>query len=162
VSVSTSFLGAHALPPEAAGDKDAFIDLVCARNAACDGRGRAGRRRRRVLRRHRFSGTDGRVFDKARALGLPVKLHADQLVQPAWSHSRPVTARCRPIISSIRTKGAAAMAKAGTVAVMLPGAYLFHPRDQKPPIELFRMHGVPMARGDRLQSRHIAADLAAA
>ena len=147
VSVKTSFLGAHALPPEAAGDKDAFIakvaneilPAIAAENLAdavdgfCEGIA--------------FSPEQiSRVFDKARALGLPVKLHADQLSNLGGA---ALAARCGALsadhLEYTDADGAAAMAKAGTVAVILPGAYYFIRETKKPPIQLFRDAGVTMA-----------------
>ncbi|WP_442578113.1 imidazolonepropionase [Mesorhizobium sp. ASY16-5R] len=147
VTIRTSFLGAHALPPEAAGDKDAFIGKVAdeilpaiaAENLAdavdgfCEGIA--------------FSPEQiSRVFDKATALGLPVKLHADQLSNLGGT---ALAARYGALsadhLEYTDQDGAAAMAKAGTVAVILPGAYYFIRETKKPPIQLFRDAGVKMA-----------------
>ncbi|RVC59319.1 MAG: imidazolonepropionase [Mesorhizobium sp.] len=147
VTVRTTCLAAHALPPEARGDKDAFIDLVAkdilpavaAENLAdaidgfCEGIA--------------FSPEQmARVFDKARALGLPVKLHADQLSN---LHGAALAARYGALsadhLEYTDDEGAAAMARAGTVATILPGAYYFIRETKKPPVELFRRHGVKMA-----------------
>jgi imidazolonepropionase len=147
VTVRTTFLGAHALPPEAKGDKDAFIDLVAetilpavaaekladAVDGFCEGIA--------------FSPEQiARVFDKAKALGLPVKLHADQLsnLQGAALAAR-YGALSADHLEYTDEAGAAAMAKAGTVATILPGAYYFIRETKKPPVELFRRHGVKMA-----------------
>lgn len=147
VTVRATFLGAHALPPEAKGDKDAFVDLVAntilpaiaaegladAVDGFCEGIA--------------FSPEQiARVFDKARALGLPVKLHADQLSN---LHGAELAARYGALsadhLEYTDDAGAAAMAKAGTVATILPGAYYFIRETKKPPIGLFRQHGVKMA-----------------
>src|SRR4051812_14631282 len=147
VTVRTTFLGAHALPPEAKGDKDAFVDLVAntilptiaaekladAVDGFCEGIA--------------FSPEQiARVFDKAAALGLPVKLHADQLSN---LHGAELAARYGALsadhLEYTDEAGAAAMAKAGTVATILPGAYYFIRETRKPPIGLFRQHGVKMA-----------------
>ncbi|CAN7450541.1 imidazolonepropionase [Mesorhizobium caraganae] len=147
VTVRTTFLGAHALPPEAKGDKDAFVDLVAntilpaiaaegladAVDGFCEGIA--------------FSpGQIAHVFDKARALGLPVKLHADQLSN---LHGAELAARYGALsadhLEYTDEAGAVAMAKAGTVATILPGAYYFIRETKKPPIGLFRQHGVKMA-----------------
>ncbi|MER8420677.1 imidazolonepropionase [Mesorhizobium sp. M1329] len=147
VTVRTTFLGAHALPPEAKGDKDAFIDLVAKQilpAVAAEGLANA---------------VDGfcegiafwpeqiaRVFDAAKAAGLPVKLHADQLSN---LHGAQLAARYDALsadhLEYTDEAGAAAMAKAGTVATILPGAYYFIRETKKPPIALFRQHGVRMA-----------------
>ncbi|BCH17405.1 imidazolonepropionase [Mesorhizobium sp. L-2-11] len=147
VTVTTSFLGAHALPPEAQGDKDAFIDLVAneilpavaaegladAVDGFCEGIA--------------FSPDQiSRVFDAAKSAGLPVKLHADQLSN---LHGAELAARYGALsadhLEYTDEAGAAAMARAGTVATILPGAYYFIRETKKPPIGLFRQHGVRMA-----------------
>ena len=147
VTVRTTCLAAHALPPEAKGDKDAFIDLVAneivpavaaegladAIDGFCEGIA--------------FSPEQmARVFDKAKALGLPVKLHADQLSN---LHGAELAARYGALsadhLEYTDEAGAAAMARAGTVATILPGAYYFIRETRKPPVELFRRHGVKMA-----------------
>ncbi|RUV49483.1 MAG: imidazolonepropionase [Mesorhizobium sp.] len=147
VTIRTSFLGAHALPPEAKGDKDAFIDLVAkeilpavaaegladAVDGFCEGIA--------------FSPEQiSRVFDAAKPLNLPVKLHADQLSN---LHGAELAARYGALsadhLEYTDEAGAAAMARAGTVATILPGAYYFIRETKKPPIGLFRQHGVKMA-----------------
>lgn len=147
VTVRTTFLGAHALPPEANGDKDAYIDLVAkqmlpviaaegladAVDGFCEGIA--------------FSPEQmARVFDAARAHGLPVKLHADQLSN---LHGAALAARYNGLsadhLEYTDEDGAAAMAKAGTVAVILPGAFYFIRETKKPPLDLFRRHGTKMA-----------------
>lgn len=147
VTVRTTFLGAHALPPEMNGDKTAYIDKVVgemlpavaaegladAVDGFCEGIA--------------FSPEDmAPVFDAARALGLPVKLHADQLSN---LHGAALAARYGALsadhLEYTDDAGAAAMAKAGTVAVILPGAFYFIRETKKPPVALFRRHGVKMA-----------------
>ena len=147
VTVRTSFLGAHAPPPEAEGDKDGYIARVAdemlpaiaalgladAVDGFCEGIA--------------FSPDQiARVFDAAKALGLPVKLHADQLSN---LHGAALAARYRALsadhLEYTDEGGAAAMAEAGTVAVILPGAFYFIRETKKPPIEFFRRHGVGMA-----------------
>jgi imidazolonepropionase len=147
VTVRTSFLGAHALPPEANGDKHAYIDLVVgamlpsiaaegladAVDGFCEGIA--------------FSPEEiALVFDAARAAGLPVKLHADQLSN---LHGAALAARYGALsadhLEYADDAGVEAMAKAGTVAVILPGAFYFIRETKKPPVGLFRRHGVPIA-----------------
>jgi imidazolonepropionase len=147
VDVVTTFLGAHALPPEAGGDKDRYIDLVCnemipavatagladAVDAFCEGIA--------------FSPEQtARVFDAARAAGLPVKLHADQLSNLSGA---ALAARYGALsadhLEHTDEAGAVAMAKAGTVAVLLPGAFYFIRETKVPPVALFRQHKVPIA-----------------
>ncbi|MES0031352.1 imidazolonepropionase [Mesorhizobium sp. M0040] len=147
VTVRTTFLGAHALPPEAKGDKDAFIDLVAKQILPA------------VAAEGLADAVDGfcegiafwpeqiaRVFDAAKAAGLPVKLHADQLSN---LHGAELAARYGALsadhLEYTDEAGAAAMAKAGTLATILPGAYYFIRETKKPPIALFRQHGVRMA-----------------
>ena len=147
VAVSATFLGAHALPPEYAGRADDYITLVCeqmlpalaaeglvdAVDAFCE---RIG-----------FSAAQTeRVFKAAQALGLPVKLHAEQLsdqggaalvaAYQGWSADH---------LEHLSASGIAAMAAHGTVAVLLPGAYYFLRDTQPPPVAALRAAGVPMA-----------------
>jgi imidazolonepropionase len=147
VTVRTTFLGAHALPPEANGDKDAYIDLV------------AGPMLDRIAAEGLADAVDGfcegiafstaqitRVFDAARAKGLPVKLHADQLSNLGGAAlAAHYGALSADHLEYTDDAGAAAMAAAGTVAVILPGAFYFIRETKKPPVELFRRHGVRMA-----------------
>lgn len=147
VTIRTTCLAAHALPPEMNGNKDAYIAKVAdeilpaiaaealadAVDGFCEGIA--------------FSPEQmTRVFDKARELGLPVKLHADQLSN---LHGAALAASYGALsadhLEFTDEDGAAAMAKAGTVAVMLPGAFYFIRETKKPPIELFRRDGVKMA-----------------
>ncbi|MDQ0394604.1 imidazolonepropionase [Labrys monachus] len=147
VGVVTSFLGAHALPVEAHGDKEAYIDLLCremlpaiaaegladAVDGFCEGIA--------------FSPAQiARVFAAAKEAGLPVKLHADQLsnlhgAKLAADHG----ALSADHLEYTDEEGAAAMAAAGTVAVVLPGAFYFLRETQRPPIDAFRRHGVALA-----------------
>ncbi|TJV41867.1 MAG: imidazolonepropionase [Mesorhizobium sp.] len=147
VTIRTTCLAAHALPPEAEGDKDAFIDLVARQIVPA------------VVAEGLADAVDGfcegiafspeqmaRVFDAAKALGLPVKLHADQLSN---LHGAELAARYGALsadhLEYTDEAGGAAMAKAGTVATILPGAYYFIRETKKPPVDLFRRHGVKMA-----------------
>lgn len=147
VTVRTSFLGAHALPPEADGDSQAYIDLVAdvmVPAVAADGLADAVDG---FCEGIAFSpGQMARVFDAARSAGLPVKLHADQLSN---LHGAELAARYGALsadhLEYTDDAGAGAMAGAGTVAVILPGAFYFIRETKKPPIDLFRRHGVRMA-----------------
>ena len=147
VAIRTSFLGAHALPPEANGDKDRYIDLVC--NAMLPAVAKAGLADAvdAFMEDIAFSGEQtARVLAAARALGVPVKLHADQLSNLGGAAlAAKFSALSADHLEHTDEAGAAAMAKAGTVAVVLPGAFYFIRETQKPPVELFRKHGVPMA-----------------
>ena len=147
VTVRTTFLGAHALPPEAAGDKDAYIqrvarDMLPAIAAAgladavdgfCEGIA--------------FSPEQiATVFQAAQNLGLPIKLHADQLSNLGGAAlAASFGALSVDHLEYTDKAGAIAMAGAGSVAVILPGAYYFIRETKKPPIDLFRGYGVKMA-----------------
>ncbi len=147
VGVVTSFLGAHAMPPEAKGDKDAYIDgvirdtlpaiaeqkLADAVDAFCEGIA--------------FSPEQtARLFDAAKTYGLPVKLHADQLSN---LHGAKLAADYGALsadhLEHTDEDGVIALTKAGTVAVVLPGAYYTLRETQAPPIALFRKHGTHLA-----------------
>jgi len=147
IDVRTSFLGLHALPPEYAGRRDDYVSLVCdimlpslaaedlvdAVDAFCEGIG--------------FSAEETeRLFAKAAALGLPVKLHAEQLSDLGGA---ALVARYRGLSADhlewTSDDGVRAMAEAGTVAVLLPGAYYALRDTRPPPIDAFRRHNVAMA-----------------
>jgi imidazolonepropionase len=145
--VRTTFLGAHALPPEYKGRADEYVALVCdemlpavaeagladAVDAFCEGIG--------------FSPAQAaRVFERAAALGLPVKLHADQLSDLGGA---ALAARFGALsadhLEYTNEAGVRAMAAAGTVAVLLPGAFYFLRETKLPPLQLLRDHRVPIA-----------------
>lgn len=147
IDVVTSFLGAHALPPEFAGDPDAYIDLICAEwlpevarlgladavDAFCEGIG--------------FSAAQTqRVFEAASRLGLPVKLHAEQLSNLGGAAlAAGQGALSADHLEFLDDAGVQAMARAGTIATLLPGAYYFTRETRLPPIEALRTAGVPIA-----------------
>ena len=147
VNVRTTFLGAHALPPEYAGEPDSYINFVC--NDALPAVVAAGL----ADAVDAFCETIGfdaaqtaRVFDAARAHGLPVKLHADQLSDGGGAAlAAKYGGLSADHLEYTSEAGAAAMAAAGTVAVVLPGAFYFLGETQQPPIAAFRKHGVPIA-----------------
>jgi imidazolonepropionase len=147
VAVRTSFLGAHALPPEAEGDKDRYIDLVCKEMLPAVARAGLADAVDAFMEGIAFSREQtARVFAAARTLGLPVKLHADQLSNLGGAMlAAEFSALSADHLEHTDAAGVAAMAKAGTVAVLLPGAFYFIRETQKPPVELFRDHGVSMA-----------------
>lgn len=147
VSIATTFLGAHAVPPEFRGRADDYVAQVCdamipaiategladAVDAFCEGIG--------------FSpGQVRRVFEAARRHGLRVKLHADQLsnLQGA-ALAAEFGALSADHIEHADEAGVVAMAKARTVAVLLPGAFQYLRETKVPPVDLLRRHGVPMA-----------------
>lgn len=147
IDVKTTFLGAHALPPEANGDKDAYIANVIDEMLPSIARDRLADAVDAFCEGIAFSPAHtARVFEAAQRLGLPVKLHADQLsnLGGAALAARYGALSADHVEYSDET-GAAALAKAGTVAVILPGAFYFIRETQKPPVDLFRKHGVCMA-----------------
>ena len=147
VSIRTTFLGAHALPPEADGDKDRYIDLVCSEMLPAVAQAGLADAVDAFMEGIAFSGDQtARVFRAATALGLPVKLHADQLSNLGGAAlASEFSALSADHLEHTDHAGVAAMARAGTVAVLLPGAFYFIRETTKPPVELFRAHGVNMA-----------------
>ncbi|MDZ4863087.1 MAG: imidazolonepropionase [Gemmatimonadota bacterium] len=146
VHVRATCLAAHALPPEFANRADAYIDAVCgwlpvlhaeglmdAVDAFCE--------------RIAFSPAQTRrVFDAAQALGLPVKLHAEQLSdQGGAALAAGFQALSCDHLEYLSPAGVKAMAQAGTVAVLLPGAFYFLRETQRPPVRALRDAGVPIA-----------------
>ncbi|MFN7782630.1 MAG: imidazolonepropionase [Lysobacterales bacterium] len=147
ISVRTTLLAAHALPPEYAGRADDYIQHVCtailpaahseglvdAVDAFCEGIGFSPEQTRRV-------------FDAATALGLPVKLHADQLSNLGGAALvADYNGLSADHIEFTDEAAVARMAERGTVAVLLPGAFLCLRETQLPPIDALRRHRVPMA-----------------
>ncbi len=147
IEVKTSFLGAHAVPAEYAGRADAYIEDVCIptlRVAHTEGL---------------IDAVDGfcegiafdtkqiaRIFTVAKELGLPVKLHAEQLSNIGGTQlAAQYGALSADHVEYATDADAKALATAGTVAVVLPGAYYTLRETQAPPIQAFRNHGVPMA-----------------
>jgi imidazolonepropionase len=147
VNIRTTFLGAHALPPEFAGDPDGYIELICTQmiptvaaegladavDAFCEGIGFTPAQIRQV-------------FEAARAHGLPVKLHAEQLSnQHGAALAAEFDACSADHLEHLDEAGVAAMARAGTVATLLPGAYYFVRETKPPPVADLRQASVPMA-----------------
>ncbi len=147
VRVRTSFLGAHAVPPEFKGQADKYIDDVCIPTllaARAEGL---------------IDAVDGfcegiafdpiqiaRVFDVAKSSGIPVKLHAEQLSNLGGAKlAASYNALSADHIEYLDEDGVVAMAEAGTVAVLLPGAFYTLHETQLPPIDLLRRHNVPMS-----------------
>ncbi|MGX9425531.1 MULTISPECIES: imidazolonepropionase [Bradyrhizobium] len=147
IAVRTSFLGAHALPPEASGDKDRYIDLVCQEMLPAVAEAGLADAVDAFMEGIAFSRDQtARVFEAAKALGLPIKLHADQLSNLGGaSLAAEYSALSADHLEHTDEAGAQEMAAAGTVAVLLPGAFYFIRETTKPPVELFRAHGVKMA-----------------
>ncbi len=147
VRVRTSFLGAHAVPPEFKGQADKYIDDVCIPT---------------LLAAHTerlIDAVDGfcegiafdpiqiaRVFDVAKSSGIPVKLHAEQLSNLGGAKlAASYNALSADHIEYLDEEGVVAMAEAGTVAVLLPGAFYTLHETQLPPIDLLRRHNVPVS-----------------
>jgi imidazolonepropionase len=147
VTVKTTFLGAHALPPEAGGDKDGYIDLVCREMLPAVAKAGLADAVDAFMEGIAFSKDQtARVFAAAKALGLPVKLHADQLSNLGGAAlAAEFAALSADHLEHTDGAGVAAMARARTLAVLLPGAFYFIRETQKPPVDLFRAHGVNMA-----------------
>src|SRR5712671_4020082 len=147
VTIRTTFLGAHALPAEADGDKDRYIDLVCREMLPAVAQAGLADAVDGFMEGIAFSGDQtARVFRVAKALGLPVKLHADQLSNLGGAAlASEFSALSADHLEHTDHAGVAAMARADTVAVLLPGAFYFIRETTKPPVELFRTHGVNMA-----------------
>ena len=147
ISVRTSFLGLHALPPEYRDQRDAYVSLVCdtmlpalaaeglvdAVDAFCESIGFSREETRRL-------------FERAKQLGLPVKLHAEQLSDlDGAALVAEYGGLSADHLEHLGEAGIRAMAVAGTVAVLLPGAFYALRETKRPPIDLLRQHGVPMA-----------------
>jgi imidazolonepropionase len=147
VTILTTFLGAHALPPEADGDKDRYIDLVCREMLPAVAQAGLTDAVDAFMEGIAFSGEQtARVFRAAKAFGLPVKLHADQLSNLGGAAlASQFSALSADHLEHTDEAGIAAMARAHTVAVLLPGAFYFIRETTRPSIELFRAHGVNMA-----------------
>ena len=147
ISVTTTFLGAHALPPEADGDKDVYIARLCAQMLPAIAAKGLADAVDAFMEGIAFSGAQtARVFEVAKRLGLPVKLHADQLSNLGGATlAARYSALSADHLEHTDEAGAATMAKSQTVAVLLPGAYYFIRETQKPPVDLFRRHGVRIA-----------------
>jgi imidazolonepropionase len=147
VTVRTTFLGAHALPPEFAGRPDAYIDEVCERMLPALADEGLVDAVDVFCERIGFSlAQSERVFEAAARRHLPVKMHAEQLSN---SGGTALAARYGALsadhLEFLDEAGVAAMKAAGTVAVLLPGAYYFIRETQLPPLDLLRRHGVPIA-----------------
>jgi imidazolonepropionase len=147
VDVVTSFLGAHALPPEYRNDRAGYLRLVC--DLALPAIARAGLADAVDAFCETIAFTVEeveRVFKRAGELGLPVKLHAEQLSNLG---AAKMAARHGALsvdhLEYLDDDGVTALAAAGTVAVLLPGAYYYLRETKVPPVAALRAHGVPMA-----------------
>lgn len=146
VSVRTTFLGAHALPPEFQGRADEYIDEVCLMMRELQAQGLVDAVDAFCESIAFSAAQTRRVFEQARALRLPVKLHAEQLSDSGGAQlAASFGALSCDHLEWVGEAGVEAMARAGTVAVLLPGAFYFLRETRVPPVPLLRRHGVPMA-----------------
>ena len=147
ITVRTTYLGAHVVPSEYAGRRDAYLALVCDEMLP------------RIAREHLADAVDvfcdtiaytpretERILEAARAAGLAVKVHADQIADTgAATLAARFGALSADHVEHTSEAGVAAMAQSGTVAVLLPGAYYYLRETTLPPIDALRAHGVPIA-----------------
>jgi imidazolonepropionase len=147
VDVVTSYLGAHALPPEFKDDRAAYLDLVCNEVMPAVAKARLADAVDAFCEGIAFSAAETRrVFEAAKALGLPVKLHAEQLSNLGGSAlAAEFGALSVDHIEYLDHAGVDAIAASGTVAVLLPGAYYYLRETQAPPVAALRKAGVPIA-----------------
>ena len=146
VDVRTTFLGAHAVPHEFAGRTDDYLNAVLQMLPVLHAEGLVDAVDGFCERIAFSTAQMERVFAAAKTLGLPVKLHAEQLSD---SGGAQLAARYGALscdhLEWLSPVGAQAMAAAGTVAVLLPGAFYFLRETKMPPIALLRQHGIPIA-----------------
>jgi imidazolonepropionase len=146
VDIRTTFLGAHALPPEFAGRADDYIAEVVRMLPLLQGQGLVDAVDAFCEHIAFTTAQTGRVFEAARKLGLPVKLHAEQLSDMDGARlAAGFGALSCDHLEWLSEIGAEAMARANSVAVLLPGAFYFLRETRVPPIELLRQHGIPIA-----------------
>ena len=159
LSVTTTYLGAHAVPPEHAGNARGYVDRLCTELIPAVAASKLADAFDAYCEQMAFTAAlVARTFVAARAHGLPVKLHADQLSN---MHGAALAAQHGALsadhLEYTDADGVAAMAAAGTVAVLLPGAYYFLRERQRPPVETCCARRSADGGGDRLQSGHLAA-----
>ncbi len=147
IRVKTSFLGAHAIPPEFAGKAEAYIDFVCEEVLPAVHEEKLADAVDGFCENIAFSPKQiSRVFDTASALGLPLKLHAEQLSNLGGTAlAANYGALSADHLEYLDEAGIRAMAKSGTVAVVLPGAFYTLRETQFPPLKALRQAGVPLA-----------------
>lgn len=146
VDVKTTFLGAHAIPPEYKDNSDGYVDLIINKMLPA------------VIAENLADAVDvfceniafnleqtERVLSAAKAAGLEIKLHAEQLTNMGGSAlAARLGAKSVDHIEYLDEAGVKALSESGTCAVLLPGAFYFLRETQKPPIDLLRQYGVPM------------------
>ena len=146
LTVRTTYLGAHALPPEFDGRQDEYVDAVCAWLPELKRQGLVDAVDAFCERIAFTPAQTRRVFEAAKALGLPVKLHAEQLSdQGGAALAAEFNALSCDHLEWLSEDGVAAMARAGTVAMLLPGAFYFLRETKLPPVQALRDAGVPIA-----------------
>jgi len=147
VEIVTTFLGAHSLPPEAEGHKDAYVDMVCREWIPAIAKEGLADAVDAFCESIAFSPEQvALVFEAAAAHGLRVKLHADQLSNLSGA---ALAARFGALSADhlewADENGVIALSRAGATAVLLPGAFYFLRETRRPPIDLLRKHSVPIA-----------------
>ncbi|MFI4868787.1 MAG: imidazolonepropionase [Steroidobacterales bacterium] len=147
LSVSTTYLAAHVVPPQFPGGSDGYVERICSQYLPAVAASGLADAVDAYCERIAFSVDQvSRVFECARGLGLAVKLHADQLSN---MHAAALAAHYRALsadhLEFTDAAGIEALARAGTVAVLLPGAFYFLRQQQAPPVRALRQAGVPMA-----------------
>ena len=147
LSVSATYLAAHVVPPQFPGGSDGYVEQICSQYLPAVAASGLADAVDAYCETIAFSVDQvARVFERARDLRLPVKLHADQLCN---MHGAALAARFGALsadhLEFTDAAGVAALARAGTVAVLLPGAFYFLRQQQAPPVRALRQAGVPMA-----------------
>ena len=147
VDIASTFLGLHALPPEYAGNGDAYVDHVCRDILPAVAAEGLAESVDGFCESIAFSPEQiARFFNAARAIGLPVRLHADQLSNLHGARlAADYSALSADHLEYSDEDGVMAMAASGTTAVLLPGAFYTLREKTLPPVDLLRRHGVPMA-----------------
>jgi imidazolonepropionase len=147
VEIRTSFLGAHAVPPEFAGDRAAYVELLCTAMIPAVAASGLADAVDAFCETIAFSTDETRrIFAAAAAAGLPVKLHAEQLSDSGGAAlAAEFGALSVDHLEWLSAEGVAALARSGTVAVLLPGANYFLRETRRPPVEALRAAGVPIA-----------------
>ncbi len=146
VDISTTFLGAHALPPEFA-DHNQYIDYVCTTMLPAIHDAGLADAVDIFCESIAFNKDQTRqLFEKAKSLGLPVKIHAEQLSNQSGAElAAAFSALSADHLEYLDEEGIRAMSNAGTVAVLLPGAFYFLRETKVPPVDLLRQYSVPIA-----------------
>jgi imidazolonepropionase len=147
VTIRTTCLAAHALPPEFAGNSDGYIDRVCQEILPAVAKDKRADAVDAFCEKIAFSTAQTRrVFETAQRLGLPVKLHAEQLSDQGGAQlATEFNALSCDHLEYVSDAGITAMAQSGTVAVLLPGAFYALRETKLPPIDNFRKGHVPIA-----------------